>query len=40
MNYFNIIVSQMSLYLNYIYIASYEAWANEASCNKRLNKII
>ena len=40
MNYFNIIVSQMSLYLYYIYITSQEAWAYEAGCNKHLNKII
>ena len=42
MNYFNIIVSQISLYLYYIYIyiASYEACAYEAGCNKRLNKIL
>ena len=30
----------MSLYLDYICIASYEAWAYEADCNKHLNKII
>ena len=40
MNYCIIIVSQMSLYLDYICIASYEAWAYEADCNKHLNKII
>ena len=42
MNYFNIIVSQISLYLYYIYIyiASQEAWAYEAGCNKHLNKIL
>ena len=42
MNYFNIIVSQISLYLYciYKYIASSEAWAYEVGCNKHLNKIL
>jgi hypothetical protein len=28
------------IYIIYIYIASLEAWAYEAGCNKRLNKIL
>lgn len=40
MNYFNVIVSKIYLYLYYKYIASQEDWAYEVGCNKHLHKIL